>query len=62
VKNKTTDALSRVVIVENGVDAMAVIEILPAWLEDLKLSYINDDWAISVLQGTSQGFFFQIKR
>jgi hypothetical protein len=41
VENKATDALLRLEVRGKRTFVMVVIEILPAWLEDSKLSYLD---------------------
>jgi hypothetical protein len=49
VENKVVDALSRLTIREEKGEVTAVTEILPTWLEELKESYAQDEWAKAVL-------------
>jgi RNase H-like domain found in reverse transcriptase/Reverse transcriptase (RNA-dependent DNA polymerase) len=49
VDNKAADALSRRAHDQNDSQLVAVTEIVPTWLEDLKHSYINDVCASKVL-------------
>jgi hypothetical protein len=50
-ENKAADALSRMPETEDKGVNMAVSEILPTWLQEMKESYIDDEWAKQVLQG-----------
>jgi Integrase zinc binding domain len=49
VENKAADALPRLTIREEEGEVIAVTEILPTWLEELKESYTHDEWAKAVL-------------
>jgi Reverse transcriptase (RNA-dependent DNA polymerase)/RNase H-like domain found in reverse transcriptase/Retroviral aspartyl protease len=49
IENKAVDALSRRAHVQQGSQMLAITELIPTWLEDLKTSYINDEWAATVL-------------
>jgi RNase H-like domain found in reverse transcriptase/Integrase zinc binding domain/Integrase core domain/Reverse transcriptase (RNA-dependent DNA polymerase) len=55
VENKAADALSRQPQMENCEKLMAVSEIIPSWLDELKESYVDDVWAKELLQEVNQG-------
>jgi hypothetical protein len=50
IENKAVDALSRRAHVQQGSQVLTITELIPTWLEDLKNSYINDEWAAIVLE------------
>jgi hypothetical protein len=50
VDNRAADALSRKFGEEITGELTTVTEILPTWLEELKESYKDDEWATQVLQ------------
>jgi hypothetical protein len=47
--NKAADALSRQMQDNTTGETMAITEVIPAWIAELKESYMGDDWAKEVL-------------
>ncbi|KAJ4753877.1 polyprotein [Rhynchospora pubera] len=56
-ENKVADALSRRVEPDSSasVQLMAVSEIIPDWITEVKQSYIHDAWAIDLLEKLQEG-------
>jgi hypothetical protein len=59
VDNKTTDALSRKGESKEGSEMLAVTELIPTWLSELKDNYLSDAWATQILN--NQDSLLQIK-
>jgi RNase H-like domain found in reverse transcriptase len=53
-ENITADALSRQRTHDDLGEIEAVTELLPSWLEELKGSYVQDEWALQVLSQYSK--------
>jgi Integrase zinc binding domain len=52
--NKAADALSRKEPIEGEGNVMAITELIPKWIDELKSSYVGDPWAMDILaQGHS---------
>jgi RNase H-like domain found in reverse transcriptase len=49
VENKAADSLSRIPHSPDSGKLLAITELLPKWTEELKESYIQDEWAAEIL-------------